>query len=548
MENEELKPPVSNESTKVKPLDKELKFTFHFKKKLFLYIGIPALAIVLAILALWQQGFIGHVTKPTSLNVTVSDAKQQPIDQATVELAKLGDSSNLLAKTDINGLATINGNVSKRGEATTLTIKKAGFITYTLSIKIIPGNNNAPAVSLVEAPAEKIDFSAKIIDYITEQPIVDLAPTLGDVRGFFKTDSYVFSSVPIGSYKLTLARAGYNASTTNVEVSKDATALEPIQLVKAGRIVFESNRDGKRGIYSANYDGSDQKTLVARIGDYEDFSPILGPNQKKLFFTSTRDGVKDPATGDYKSFLYVVDADGKSLTKIGESSNSYSSKWSPDGGYIGFAQYVPSKGTHISTYNVTTKTLYPFAGYTASGDFAFSNDGLHLAFNGAAENDSSSRGVFYAESNGSNIIKIDSVESYSIEFTSTGTIRYSQYDTATSQTKFFEYNPSTQAKVEITAPAIDRVGAVLSPDKKSRAYVSTRDGKTNLYISDANGKSEKQLTTLNKVLPGDVLWSADSSFIMFNLHGESESARYLVSTNGKAKPKKIVDVNLSYNY
>jgi Tol biopolymer transport system component len=154
--------------------------------------------------------------------------------------------------------------------------------------------------------------------------------------------------------------------------------------------------------------------------------------------------------------------------------------------------------------------------------------------------------LFVAKTDGTNIKKVADHESYSLEFTAAGKLRYSYY--VVSKTKYFEYDLAAATSAEITAPKIDRVGGTLSPDKKLRAYVSTRDGKTNLFVSDADGKNEVQLTDLHFVQQGDILWSTDSSFVMFNLVMPGESARFLVSVNGIASARKIVDINTNAWY
>jgi Tol biopolymer transport system component len=70
----------------------------------------------------------------------------------------------------------------------------------------------------------------------------------------------------------------------------------------------------------------------------------------------------------------------------------------------------------------------------------------------------------------------------------------------------------------------------------------TRDGKSDVYISDASGKNEKRLTQVGTAI-GEPQWSQDNRYILFDSYQEAETAKYVVSTNGKPA-KKVTDIYL----
>ena len=514
------------------------------RKLILLYVILPVIAVGLIFYALVQQGIIGGVRTAT-ITAYVIDEKQSPIDQAIIVVGSLS------GITGVDGRATIIGDIITK-EVVQVSVRKTGFITHTQSLELKSGQHDLGTIVLKETPVTKVDITIRVEDYISESSLDNAVITLGDISGIYKNGDYSLSGVPVGAYSLTVNKGGYHTFTTNIEVAEDTVTLDKIQLVQTGLIVFESNRDrGKRGIFTSNYDGSNQQPLVNRVGDLEDYTPSLGPNQNKVFFTSTRDGEKRPNDPNrFKEYLYVVKLNGNNLIKISETSSSYT-VWSPDGGYIGFTKYDENytKNT-LYTYDVVRKKLHKFTDYNSSS-FSFSNNGNLIAFSAKKEG-SAQRQLFFSKSNSTEIKTIagdgidESYNYYGIEFTGNDKIRYSYYDGVAKKTKWFEYTIASETTVEITAPAIDREGAVFSPDKKLRAYVSTRDGKTNLYISNADGKDENKLTELNSIVGGGLLWSKDSSFIMFNIRKPDESARYLVSINKTAPPKKIVDVNLTW--
>jgi Tol biopolymer transport system component len=520
-----------------------LPFNLQIRRKVLLYSLLGVLMVGLLLFGLISQGILGS-TRVASVSLSVVDDKQAAIENARVEIGGVSSETAADGSTTLQEIA--------RGEQT-LSISKTGYLPLSKNITLKRGSNDLGALVLEEAPVEKVSVTLSVKDYISETAIEGAIVVLSDIDGIFDATNKVYklNNVPVGSYDLKVTKAGFSNYSTKVTVTDKTTTLDPVLLVSSGAIVFESNRDrGKRGIFTANYDGSDQKALVTRVGDLEDYTPVLGPNQRKVFFTSTRDGVKresDP--NNYKEFMYVVDLDGKNLTKIGETSGGFA-VWSPDGGYIGYTRYTDETyaKSEVYTYDVVAKKSYQFSGYN-SFSFSFSPDGKTIAFGGKKDGEFTYK-LFLAYSNGTSIKEVATSDTennfYGMEF-SNGTLRFSRYDTVTRKNLWFEYTIATGATVAISAPAIDRESAVLSPDKKLRAYVSTRDGKTNIYISDADSKNEKKLTDLNRVV-GNLLWSKDSSFIMFDYRADGESGRYLISTNGTAKAKKIVDINLTYYY
>ncbi len=530
------KPPKPEEKTF------NLSFNLRVRKKLLLYIVLPIVAVGLLLFGLISQGIIGSA-RVASVTVSVQDSTNTAINGAQVEIGGINGETNEQGRVTLTDVP--------RGQQT-LSITKTGFNPYSQVVKLKRGNNDLGLVTLEETPVEKVSIIVSVKDYISETAVADATIKLADISAIYNTNSgeYALSNVPLGSYDLMASKNGYNTFTTKVTVEKETKSFDEISLVQSGRVVFESNRDrGKRGIFTSNYDGSDQKALIARIGDFEDYTPVLGPNQRKVFFTSTRDGLKrDNDPNQYREFMYIVDLDGKNLTKIGETSGGYA-LWSPDGGFIGYTQYTANYSqAEIYTYDVVKKTSHQFTGYNSSS-FSFSPDGKLIAFSGTKSGETTPK-LYYATSAGTEIKTVATSTTtsnfYGMEFVS-NKLRYNYYDDAQRKTRWFEYDLGTATTTEISAPAIDRESAVISPDKKLRAYVSTRDGKTNVYLSDADGKNERKLTDLNRVV-GNLLWSKDSNFVMFDFRGEGESGRYLVSTNGTAKAKKIVDINLTYYY
>ena len=95
-----------------------------------------------------------------------------------------------------------------------------------------------------------------------------------------------------------------------------------------GKIVFHSNRDGNREIYTMNSDGSNQTRLTFHNAD--DVLPTWSPDGNQIAFASYR-------ADHEKKEIYVMDADGSNQRRLTHhpGSDSYPD-WSPDGNQIAF--------------------------------------------------------------------------------------------------------------------------------------------------------------------------------------------------------------------
>jgi len=109
-------------------------------------------------------------------------------------------------------------------------------------------------------------------------------------------------------------------------VAPNTNAKTPMQ-ISNGKIVFTSNVDGDREIYSVNEDGSDFEQLTDN--DAEDSQPVWSPGGSKIAFVSSRD---DPAEYD----VFVMNVDGSNPINLTSGEGGRNPIWSADSTQIAF--------------------------------------------------------------------------------------------------------------------------------------------------------------------------------------------------------------------
>ena len=487
---------------------------------------------------LWQKAYDVYYRADVSISVS-EDEKNAPL-KALVEMnSTQRPELNKKAETDAAGNVKFEKLVKGSYD---LKISSDGYTEETSSQPLNKGKNTVN-IQLKKIPPQQASVSGTIKNYISEKPLVNISVAIGNKTA--KTDNdgkFTINGLNLDSYQLAISEGGYLDLSKSINISDVALDLGTLNLVPSGRVVFVSNRDkGKSGIYTCNYDGSDQRQLVDRVGEYEDFYPVVSPDGQKVAFSSNRDGKK--INNNLISNLYTVDIDGKNLVKVSDQPVSYSYRWLDGFNKILWQSYVDNKN-HTYIYSVASKTHLLFGNDTENISnavanstedkiaYSISSDYYHtnLYWTGLGQID---RNIIAENKASVSIIKFDN---------DTITYSYVDYSATPNKTNYFKYNVSTSANTQIDQfeyPKYD--GSVKSPDGKTKASVNTRDGKSNVYITDMAGNNEKQLTDINTAQP-PLFWSSDTKEVFFNSYKVGESALYVVSIDG-GNAKKVVDVS-----
>jgi Tol biopolymer transport system component len=510
--------------------------------RLQLLLSLLVLVLIIAGIVFYRMDYFSKVYAyafRSNLTVTVTDTESKEALPATIILTNTKRVKYVETETaDASGQAKFSHLV--RGNYNVIVTYK-GYDKLATTTKLSKRNGTVANFTLKKTPPEESVVSGTVQNYINELGLSNITVTIGDLTA--KSDSngkFTIPKVITGEKEIIIKQTGYLDYSKKVTVTGKQFAVDSIALVPVGKVVYISNKDqGRRGIYTSNYDGSDVKFLVERVADHEDFSPSVSPDFKKVAFLSTRDGQKDGSTELYS--LYVVDIDGKNLTKIGDRAE-YSNYWSTNSKYIVWTGTVKENDQttyNDSIYNVSAKSnkLVVSSSMPTSLSLNVGNTKLAYVYNNQLAGQYELNIYDIGSATISKLYQ-NNLSFYIVKFNSDSELVYGMYQN--NQQKYFAFNLGDNTSKE-TDYQYPKRNTVKSPDGKKETYIEMRDGKTNLFVADDSlGKNEKQLSSVDAAA-GSPYWSTDSKLIFFNVQKTGESALYVVSVDG-GTAKKIIDV------
>ena len=170
-------------------------------------------------------------------------------------------------------------------------------------------------INLVRDESFSAYFSGKLVNKFNGNPIdgavVNLGDsnTISDSKGFFE-----FIDIPKGELVLRVSAIGFHDKQEEVAVDSFTGEIKEVPLTPYGRITFTSSRDGRKNIYSINYDGTGLKNITESYeGDC--WGGVASPDGGKLVFYSNMDEELD-MWGQKLTNLYVANSDGVDAKRI----------------------------------------------------------------------------------------------------------------------------------------------------------------------------------------------------------------------------------------
>jgi Tol biopolymer transport system component len=253
----------------------------------------------------------------------------------------------------------------------------------------------------------------------------------------------------------------------------------------AGKIAFESYRDGNSEIYVTDADGRNPVRLTNNGA--RDADPFFSPDGTRIVFPSDRDG-------NYE--IYVMNVDGTNLTRLTSNSvHDHRPAFSPDGSKIAFSRNSGSAG-EIYVMNADGTNQVRLTNNSASDQSPkWSPDGTKLVFHSERDGDSE---IYVMNADGSNVVKLTNNNSYDNEasFSPDGT-RIVFASDRSGNTEVWVMNADGSQPVNLTNSSNTDGSCSWTADGRQILFVSGRDGNTEVYVMNADGTEQRRLTVNN---------------------------------------------------
>jgi len=254
----------------------------------------------------------------------------------------------------------------------------------------------------------------------------------------------------------------------------------------AGKIAFNSDRDGNREIYVMNADGTGQTRLTNNSAD--DYGPSWSPDGTKITFQSNRDG-------NYE--IYVMNADGTNLICLtNNSAQDREPSWSPDGTKIVFHSDRTGNG-EIFVMNADGTGQTNLTNHSADDTFSsWSPDGTKIAFaSNRVPSGPTPHGVWVMNADGTNPVQLTSGTSNApMGWSPDGVKLVFTAHTATGSDEVFVMNANGTGQTNLTNHSAPDGARSWLPDGTRIVFGTKRDGNDEIYVMNKDGSGLVRLT------------------------------------------------------
>lgn len=494
----------------------------------FLGIGIFVLAIML--IPTTRYFILNAFGVRATSSLTVLDlTTSQPLKNVTVELA--GQS----AQTGSDGKAYLSN--LKLGP-TQLYIHKTAFADVTQDMTIGLGSNPLGEFKLKATGAQ---YSFVVTDWLSGQPIEKVEASSGDASAVSDKDGKVVLTVPNPESETVEVQISYNNyRTEKVKINADDKSVQKISIVPARKHIFVSNRTGKFDVYKIDVDGKNEQVLLAGTGSERD-DMVLMPQYDGgvVALVSTRENIRNK-DGYLMSGLYMVDVKTGTTKKVVSSERIQPIQWIGKRLiYVTIAEGASAenpKRHRLMTYNLDENTNKEISATNYFNDVMVAAGRVYYAPSNAYNIDPANARLFVVNADGGNKQTILGQEVWNIFRSS-----YEKLSLATS-TDWYSYKLGDSTAVKLGGPPSNQTSRLYvdNNDFTKSVWSEERDGKGTLLEYDIKSTKDKLLKS-QAGIKAPYYWLSPS-YIVYRLNSDTETADYVISTQG-GEAKKIKDVS-----
>ena len=282
-------------------------------------------------------------------------------------------------------------------------------------------------------------------------------------------------------------------------------------------IVFTSDRDGNREIYSVKADGQDEQNLTNSPRD--ETMPVVSPDGKLVAFTVV--------SGDTGA-IDIMEVDGAERSNVAPSIDPHGSyRWSPDSDRIA---YRAEQDTGPALFVVTVDGSETIALTSIAGDEVgdWSRDGDAVVF---AVHGGKAQGIYVRNPDGVNEFHVTETPDYNPVW-SPQSRRIAFLSTRDGNPEIYVMNEDGTEQMRLTNTEEPEYHISWSPNGKRLVFVSEREGNPEIFLTDLDGTEQSRLTH-NSARDEQPVWSPDGRRIAFVSYLGGDAEILVMDVDGK---------------
>lgn len=295
--------------------------------------------------------------------------------------------------------------------------------------------------------------------------------------------------------------------------------------IQAKELLFVSNQDGDREIFTVNIDGKSLKQLTHNNRD--DSMAVWSPDGNYIAFTSSRD--------NGNSEIYIMDADGSNQINLSNSPGyDGNPQWSPDGKSLVFCS-DRKLGINLFTINPATSNINQLTtGSNEKTSPKWSPSGEWIAYVGF--NDMQKANVYIIKPDGSSLTQLTKNKKGNDDGVSwsTDSTQLAYHSRRNRTFNIYKYDLTTGSETQLTdLDTIDSFPS-WSKDGKKILFLSARDQGTypEAFVMNADGSNPTNLSKRGK-FEEYVSWSLKDNYILLSsFRDERYSNIYRMNVDG----------------